>query len=89
MTRDEAIEECVEAFEMSGDCNSGELLNMGHAEGVIDKIYDDFESRTCLNCKSGNYRPDGGNTDAMEMFCGALGCVFSTEFGCNHFRKKE
>lgn len=58
----------------------------------IDKIYDDFEARTCESCKYGN------NIDGKDiLLCGNAVCldlttygqyVVTKNFGCNTWRAK-
>ncbi len=84
MTRDEALEEeCVKyACDPYGE----------HDEKIaklINKIYDDFESRTCENCK---YFIDERNT--RLQFCNARtegGIIgwngYGKDFGCNKFER--
>ena len=55
---------------------------------LIDKIYDDFESRTCENCKYNIATANEdimwcNNSDALEDFE-----VFAN-FGCNKFERRE
>lgn len=48
MTREEAIKESHN----NDYIEDGEFVNLGaDVRGLINKIYDDFESRTCENCK--------------------------------------
>lgn len=63
MTREEAQEE------MEVGANPNE---------VVDAIYDDFESRTCENCKHFN---DDGECVYLDMLPDA-------GFGCNQFERK-
>ena len=58
---------------------------------LIDEIYDDFESRTCENCK---YFIDEKGTKLQ--FCNArtVGGIigwngYGKDFGCNKFERKD
>ena len=56
---------------------------------IIDKIYDDFESRTCENCKH--------FIDSECMVIGDWDCYYDSpaqwtppkDFGCNKFVRKQ
>ena len=49
---------------------------------VIDKIYDDFELRTCKNCRS--YQDNQVCTNDTSPLC----CDFvSSDYGCNLWEK--
>lgn len=52
---------------------------------VIDKIYDDFESRTCINC---NYYVDYPNVccNSDSLLCSEF---VDKDFGCNKFERKQ
>lgn len=54
---------------------------------VINEIYDDFESRTCENCK---YCIDDGSSGYV---CKGMSDVIHIssidDFGCNKFERKE
>lgn len=45
---------------------------------IIDEIYDDFESRTCGNCRFWS----------NEYGCIKLNIDLGTDFGCNEFKIK-
>ena len=59
-------------------------------DNIIDAIYDDFESRTCSNCKHYHRRIKTGS----EGFCNNsnnLECEYiynDLEFGCNKWEQK-
>ena len=61
------IEEAKDAFEMV----------------IIDKIYDDFESRTCENCKYDNYA--NSRCDLKSY----IPEFYLENFGCTNFKKEE
>ena len=89
MTREEAkdlIE--IEYDSLDNYCDSNHC-------SVIDQIYDDFESRTCENCK---YVENSGQTystavQKCKLGIGDInewGSVFcSKDFGCNKFERKD
>ena len=71
MTREEAKEELWQR----GNINT---LGKVDANEIIDKIYDDFESRICKNCK--HYESD---------WCCDNAFVVDEIFGCNRFEPKD
>ena len=54
----------------------------------IDEIYDDFESRTCENCKLLN-RDTGKSYSTCTELPLNMGADTITEFGCNWFKRKN
>jgi len=52
----------------------------------VDKIYDDFESRTCENCK---YNLNGIECNCNESVVEWLDTDTFPDFGCNKFERKE
>ena len=56
------------------------------AKETIDKIYDDFESRTCENCK---YNLNGIECNCNESVVEWLDTDTFPDFGCNKFERKE
>ena len=62
---------------------------------LLNKIYDEFESRTCENCTfSGNnftYRCSNSEVNAMLMtsYIGSPSLNPSFDFGCNKFEMKR
>lgn len=78
MTREEAMKKAYkEALQISAGNSSDSLSRL------IDKIYDDFDSRTCGNCEWGI---DNVCTNDDTPLCADF--VAST-FGCNKFERKE
>lgn len=75
MTREEAWE-CW--LDKGGDVEVSDL---------VDKIYDDFESRTCENCK---HSIKEAKKFSDVLFCGyALKFAqVKKDFGCNEFKSK-
>ena len=62
---------------------------------LVDKIYDDLESRTCENCKHSSIAEDTWSGKVVSMFCD-LGIgewetcdvmMTSPSFGCNKWEK--
>lgn len=73
----------------------GEYIKYNTLCRIIDNIYDDFESRTCANCKwFVPHRADipnefEGTCDAGVYMDGDnLGDMVSVDFGCNQWEKK-
>ncbi len=70
-----------------------DVLNLGVLKEYVNAVYDDFESRTCENCK---YYIEG-----LQLFGGSrficmneeVGDImydhFSKDFGCNKFKRKQ
>lgn len=56
---------------------------LGKYEEVINKIYDDFESRTCGNCAVGGYYCKISNILADS------GKIHLVDFGCNKYEPKN
>ena len=60
-------------------------------EHIIDKIFDDFESRVCKNCKYNNKMCT--YQESIKVYCKVTrgedyGCDFD-DFGCNRFERTE
>ena len=55
---------------------------------LIDKIYDDFESRVCENCKYFTYCDDGFHYCDNQLNVGFNGLI-TEDFGCNRFERRE
>jgi hypothetical protein len=49
---------------------------------VIDKIYDELESRICENCKEFSVNTSGFSE------CNILNVTISKDFGCNKWQQK-
>ena len=84
MTRDEAI---------NGICNIRNNISFEISKVVVNKIYDDFESRTCDNCKwfdiDESIDPNNhfGWCNNKESCCVSNICTLS--FGCNEWESKD
>ena len=69
------------------------LCPMHETLSWVDKIYDDFESRVCGNCKW--YRPGTNNTNNWCAYGTSIGnnehgdAYVTEDFGCNEFKRKE
>lgn len=64
-----------------------QILDFDGMDELLDEIYDDFESRTCENCKHWNANTKHklvGSCSASENFRG--GCL--KNFGCNKWEAK-
>lgn len=59
-----------------------------NCEAVINKIYDDFESKTCGNCKLGVETNLGFIECGLEIF-NCTDEFFDKDFGCNKFQRKK
>ena len=77
MNRDEAIKEAYKIVNMSNDDT---LL-----KELIDKIYDDFKDKICVNCRYFGAFDTCNNIDSYAYDS----CIDNLEFGCNQFAKKE
>ena len=58
------------------------VYNIFEVHKMIDKIYDDFESMTCKNCK----------VEKCKIYYALVGVCTNQElinFGCNKFEKKD
>jgi hypothetical protein len=73
MTKEEAI----------GLWNKDFLSKQPHITDVINRIYTDFESRICENCK---YSED---IEKSYERCEELGINIGRDFGCNLFEPKD
>lgn len=87
MTREEAKAEhdrhnSLQFVESCAVMESDEVLKL------IDEIYDDFESRTCENCKHGEYEKNiKGIYCSFVNYCGSD--YMEKDFGCNKFERVE
>lgn len=84
MTREEAHNKMYDVW-------SDEIHYRSKPTDVMNEVYDDFESRTCENCKYANICPDGGNTSATVNDCEMIKLTFYDyeDFGCNKFERKQ
>ena len=79
MTREEAIKEFYEILELGAvDYQKG---------GLITRIYNDFESRTCENCRHWKIRNDFVKSN--ECFIWSSKVMTDRSFGCNCFERRE
>ena len=90
MTRDEAKKLIFTYSESQFGRGYGSIVD-AH-KYTVDTIYDDFESRTCSNCKWGLEIED-----KEILLCGTAVClglddygqyVVTKDFGCNKFERK-
>ena len=86
-------EEAKEYFRINYESPDGDYaLDAEDTEYVIDKVYDDFESRTCVNCKYLNI-----TLISDFMLCdkkvssthGTWKSEINKDFGCNKFKRKN
>ena len=92
MTREEALNKCIEVVTFRGIYNPYVLENV---EYFVEEIYDDFENRTCKNCKWFNKKTyecenkeneqEIGNYDNIDY----ISMQVDENFGCNRFERKE
>ena len=80
MIRSEALLEVDNFLDNENDFNNIRKL--------INKIYDDFESRVCKNCKYFVECNDGYHYCNNINNTGLNG-IITPDFGCNRFEKKE
>ena len=66
------------------------FLAISDAFMVVDKIFDDIESKTCENCKyHQSYSEDTLNIDGCnDTYCNRIGVNTPSYFGCNKFERK-
>lgn len=85
MTREEAVETILDMYFTKEGTYFGEDYDK-----LIQSIYDDFESRTCENCKFYEevYNEKGRKTHTI-MQCSIIKEPFSATFGCNKFELKK
>lgn len=56
---------------------------------IIDDIYDDFENRSCKNCKFGMIYPFDDDIECVKIEADTQGIYFSNDFWCNKWEKNE
>ncbi len=76
MTREEAHKQLYSAW-------SDEINYSVRPKDILDKVYDDFESGTCENCKW--YK----NVGESYRVCLLYDIAYGKDFGCNKFKLKE
>ena len=90
LSREEA-EEILEGIErVDSGMVGGYESNSVYA--LIEKIYDDFESRTCSNCKYGlqfDYVTDYGMCEKSYGWYWQGRMEITKDFGCNKFVRKS
>ena len=64
---------------------TNEIMLENRAIKLIDRIYDDFESRTCANCK--HYKRISDYPNKCE-YHETYNLIFTNDFGCNKFEQK-
>lgn len=55
---------------------------------IIDDIYDDFENRSCKNCKFGMIYPFDDDIECVKIEADTQGIYFSNDFWCNKWESK-
>jgi len=78
MTREEANRELFNEM-----INRSKNVVIPMSDTLIDKIYDDFESRTCENCE---WERCGVCTNDESLLCADF---IVNDFGCNKFIIKD
>ncbi len=58
-------------------------LSKVECNSILDAVYDDFESRTCENCKHYNNMCEYGITAPL------FSEITYKDFGCNKFERKQ
>ena len=56
---------------------------------IIDDIYDDFENRSCKNCKFGMIYPFDDDIECVKIEAETQGIYFTSDFCCNKWEKNE
>ena len=88
MTREETLHDMYISQDLFKEFNSVDEVVWSRSKVLnrVSKIYDDFESRTCENCKHWGYQDE----EAMYEDCNLIEHIYSpTWFGCKQFIKKE
>lgn len=92
MTRDDAVSKYTMVWQEDDHWNDYSI------EEVVNKIYDDFESRVCKNCKFYdkedflcNVIPESDSwiMDALDRAVPNAQFCPDDDFGCNKFKKKR
>ena len=55
---------------------------------IIDDIYDDFENRSCKNCKFGMTYPYDDDIECVKIEADTQGMYFTSDFCCNKWESK-
>ena len=55
---------------------------------IIDDIYDDFENRSCKNCKFGMTYPYDDDIECVKIEADTQGMYFTGDFCCNKWEKR-
>lgn len=94
MTRDKALEAYDDIDYADNYFTSGRIDT--ESEKLINKIYNEFESRTCNNCKHLNMSKFHTNEGCGDMYipCDLIyvettGANTLQEFGCNMFKRGD
>lgn len=69
-----------------GYCEKTSTVTMKVTKETIDKIYDDFESRTCENCK---VIQNIKKFNKGAAYCNIIHKSVNKDFGCNKFERRE
>ena len=85
MTREEIKAEAQ--WELDYDADKGRYNSSCSVMEYIDIIYDDFESRTCSNCKYCEYLKTTESYMCINNKCNAK--WITLDFGCNIFERKD
>ncbi|GEM_PF-6698217 len=56
---------------------------------VVDKIYDDFDKRTCEHCKFSGYFSPHESLECLNNDCNFYSVDVDLNDGCNKFEPKE
>ena len=84
----------MEREEAKQDLYYGIQFDTLKIDKFIDKIYDDFESRTCGNCKYNQKYDNSCNNSFVNnilstSYIGTASLKCVSDFGCNKFKRKE
>ena len=84
VNREEAHKECL-----SRDCHCIKSEDRdSNYHSIIDRIYNDFEARTCENCKYYIVRINARNDNEVHSCTKVSSWEISANFGCNAFERK-
>lgn len=93
MTKDEAKKLVLHNL-VFGEADGRNFIDDDNVLILIDKIYDDFESRTCSSCEHSFESEYAGWLDCNkccgeEVVYGTSDTVVSRSFMCNKWEKKD
>ena len=65
-------------------------ISFNFVENLVNKIYGDFENRTCENCNYYELRKRDSHSEKFDKpWCFKLCETVSIDFGCNKFKRNR